>query len=95
MRKQSLPQGGTQEAQGIALQLDAGNVGSFDAFVESVKDALAKLGGTCFDFLVNNAGNNHRIMPFEKATEEEFEQRLQRPFQRGVLSDAKASAPHL
>jgi NAD(P)-dependent dehydrogenase (short-subunit alcohol dehydrogenase family) len=60
-------------AQGIALQLDAGNVASFDAFVESVKDALAKLGATRFDFLVNNAGNNHRNMPFEKATEEEFD----------------------
>src|SRR6202161_4676326 len=60
-------------AQGIALQLDAGNVASFDAFVETVKDALAKLGATRFDFLVNNAGNNHRNMPFEKATEEEFD----------------------
>src|SRR6202046_2566616 len=60
-------------AQGIALQLDAGNVASFDAFVESVKDALAKFGAMRFDFLVNNAGNNHRNMPFEKATEEEFD----------------------
>ena len=60
-------------AQGIALQLDAGNVASFDAFVESMKDALAKLGAPRFDFLVNNAGNNHRNMPFEKATEEEFD----------------------
>ena len=60
-------------AQGIALQLDAGNVASFDAFVESVKDALAKLGAPRFDFLVNNAGNSHRNMPFEKATEEEFD----------------------
>jgi NAD(P)-dependent dehydrogenase (short-subunit alcohol dehydrogenase family) len=60
-------------AQGIALQLDAGNVASFDAFVESVKDALAKLGASRFDFLVNNAGNNHRNMPFERASEEEFD----------------------
>jgi NAD(P)-dependent dehydrogenase (short-subunit alcohol dehydrogenase family) len=59
--------------QSIALRLDAGNVASFDAFVESVKDALAKLGSPRFDFLVNNAGNNHRNMPFEKATEEEFD----------------------
>src|SRR5579863_7055067 len=57
-------------AQGIALQLDAGNVASFDAFVESVKDALATFGATRFDFLVNNAGNNHHNMPFEKATEQ-------------------------
>ena len=53
--------------------MDAGNVASFDAFVESVKDALAKLGAPRFDFLVNNAGNNHHNMPFEKATEEEFD----------------------
>ena len=55
------------------MQLDASTVASFDAFVESVKDALANLGATRFDFLVNNAGNNHRNMPFEKATEEEFD----------------------
>src|ERR1700727_4081292 len=60
-------------AEAIALQLDAGNIASFGAFVEGVQDALAKLGATRFDFLVNNAGNNHRNMPFEKATEEEFD----------------------
>src|SRR6204780_4612128 len=58
-------------AQGIALQLDAGNVASFDAFVESVKDALAKLGASRFDFLVTNTGKNNCNMPFEEATEEE------------------------
>ncbi len=71
-------------AQGIALQLDAGNVASFDAFVESVKGALAKLGATRLDFLVNNAGNNHRNLPFEKATEEEFDSVLSVHF-KGVF----------
>lgn len=60
-------------AEGVALQLDAGNIASFDAFVESVKEALSRLGVTHFDFLVNNAGNNHHNMPFEKATEEELD----------------------
>jgi NAD(P)-dependent dehydrogenase (short-subunit alcohol dehydrogenase family) len=60
-------------SQAIALQLDAGCVSSFDAFVESVKEALAKLGATHFDFLVNNAGNNHKNMAFEKVTEEELD----------------------
>jgi NAD(P)-dependent dehydrogenase (short-subunit alcohol dehydrogenase family) len=60
-------------AEALALQLDAGNIASFDAFVESVKDALSKLGATRFDFLVNNAGNSHRNMPFETATEEELD----------------------
>jgi len=60
-------------AKAVALQLDTGDVASFDAFVGSVKDALAKLGATRFDFLVNNAGNNHRNMPFEKATVQELD----------------------
>ena len=60
-------------ARVVALQLHAGNIGSFDAFVDSVKDALSKLGATRFDFLINNAGNNHRNMPFETATEEELD----------------------
>lgn len=60
-------------AEAVALQLDAGNIASFDAFVESVKDTLAKLGAMRFDFLVNNAGNSHHNMPFEKATEEELD----------------------
>lgn len=38
-------------AKAVALQLDTGDVASFDAFVGSVKDALAKLGATRFDFL--------------------------------------------
>jgi NAD(P)-dependent dehydrogenase (short-subunit alcohol dehydrogenase family) len=60
-------------AEAIALQLDAGNIASFDAFVDHVKEALAKFGATRFDYLVNNAGNNHHNMPFEKATEEELD----------------------
>src|ERR1700723_418522 len=60
-------------AEAVALPLDAGNIASFDAFVESVKNALSKLGATRFDFLVNNAGNSHRNMPFETATEQELD----------------------
>lgn len=60
-------------SEAIALQLDAGNIASFDSFVESVKEALSKLGATRFDYLVNNAGNSHHNMPFETATEEELD----------------------
>src|SRR6202034_3036379 len=60
-------------AEAIALQLDAGDIASFGAFVEGVKDALAELGATRFDFLVNNAGNSHRNMPFETTTEDELD----------------------
>jgi len=57
----------------IALQLDTGNVGAFDRFVQRVQLALKSLGATHFDYLVNNAGNNHHNMVFEKATEEELD----------------------
>ena len=57
----------------IALQLDTGNVGSFDGFVERLRPALESFGATQFDFLVNNAGNNHHNMAFDKTTEEELD----------------------
>jgi len=71
-------------AQAIALQLDAGNIPSFDTFIRDVENALSSLGQSSFDFLVNNAGNNHRNMPFEKATEEEFDSVLNVHF-KGVF----------
>jgi len=60
-------------AEAIAVQLDLGNAASFDAFAERTKEALSRMGATRFDFLVNNAGNSHHNMPFEKATEEELD----------------------
>jgi NAD(P)-dependent dehydrogenase (short-subunit alcohol dehydrogenase family) len=60
-------------ARATALQLDAGSVSTFDAFVLNVQSALEGLGAARFDYLVNNAGNNHRNMPFGKATEEELD----------------------
>ncbi len=60
-------------AQAVAVRLDAGNVSSFDSFVQDVGSALKSLGAAQFDFLVNNAGNNHRNLPFEKTTEEELD----------------------
>ncbi|MBB3695263.1 SDR family NAD(P)-dependent oxidoreductase [Sphingomonas sp. BK580] len=43
-------------ARAIALQLDTGSVGSFDAFVGEVRRAMTSLGAERFDYLVNNAG---------------------------------------
>src|ERR1700722_20325973 len=51
-------------ARALALQLDAGNIGAFDAFIKNVERALSSLGQSRFDFLVNNAGNNHSNMSF-------------------------------
>jgi len=56
----------------IALQLDTGNVSSFDPFVRNVRHALSELGGERFDYLVNNAGTSHHNS-IEKTTEEELD----------------------
>jgi len=58
--------------EAIALQLDAGNVGGFDAFVGRVRDALRQVGAERFDYLVNNAGDSHDNL-IEKTTEAELD----------------------
>jgi len=58
----------------VALQLDTGNIKTFDAFVVQVKQSLQNTWQTeQFDFLVNNAGIADRN-PFTKVTEDEFDQ---------------------
>ncbi len=59
--------------EAFALSLDTGKVGAFGAFADRVRDVLVKLGMERFDYLVNNAGNNHRNMPLESVTEEEMD----------------------
>jgi NAD(P)-dependent dehydrogenase (short-subunit alcohol dehydrogenase family) len=59
-------------AKAIALQLDTGTVGTFDAFVRSLRETLATFGAERFDYLVNNAGNSHHNA-FERTTEEELD----------------------
>jgi NAD(P)-dependent dehydrogenase (short-subunit alcohol dehydrogenase family) len=67
----------------IALQLDTGNVRTFDAFVQNVRQALAKLNADRFDYLINNAGTSlHK--PFDRTTEEEVDQLYQVHF-KGVF----------
>jgi NAD(P)-dependent dehydrogenase (short-subunit alcohol dehydrogenase family) len=56
----------------IALQLDTGNVKTFDSFVTSVRQALAKLGTERFDYLINNAGTS-LYKNFDQTTEEELD----------------------
>jgi NAD(P)-dependent dehydrogenase (short-subunit alcohol dehydrogenase family) len=57
----------------IALQVDTGNVGSFDPFVQKVRQALTELKADRFNYLVNNAGTSlHK--PFEQTTEAELDQ---------------------
>jgi NAD(P)-dependent dehydrogenase (short-subunit alcohol dehydrogenase family) len=59
-------------AKAVALQLDTGDVKSFDGFVTRLKAALATLGAERIDFLVNNAGTSHN-KGLEDTTEEEFD----------------------
>jgi NAD(P)-dependent dehydrogenase (short-subunit alcohol dehydrogenase family) len=56
----------------IALQLNTGKVSAFDRFVESVREALEKLGAERFDYLINNAGTSHHA-PIEKTTEDDLD----------------------
>jgi NAD(P)-dependent dehydrogenase (short-subunit alcohol dehydrogenase family) len=59
-------------AKAAALQLDTGNIGSFDAFVQNVRTTLAGFGAERFDYLVNNAGTSlHKN--FDQTTEEELD----------------------
>ena len=56
-----------------AFQLDAGNISSFDRFVDGVRNTLRSWGLERFDYLVNNAGTSlHK--PFDQTTEAEFDQ---------------------
>jgi NAD(P)-dependent dehydrogenase (short-subunit alcohol dehydrogenase family) len=56
-----------------ALQLNTGDIKSFDAFFEQIKTVLKETFNTDhFDFLVNNAGISHNA-PFVETTEEDFD----------------------
>ena len=58
----------------VALQLDAGQVTGFDAFVGQVRDALRDSWGVeRFDHLVNNAGVG-RAAPFAETSEAVFDE---------------------
>lgn len=59
-------------ANAIALQLDTGNMSSFDGFAGQVRDALHELKAEHFDYLVNNAGNSSAAS-FESITEAEMD----------------------
>ena len=57
----------------VVLKFDANDTAAIKDFVNDFKEILsAKWNTDKFDFLINNAGNGAPI-PFEKATEEEFD----------------------
>ncbi len=59
-------------ARAIPLQLDAGNVASFDGFVGRVRETLADMKAERFDYLANNAGNSSNAS-LESITEAEMD----------------------
>jgi NAD(P)-dependent dehydrogenase (short-subunit alcohol dehydrogenase family) len=62
--------------RGEAFQLDAGNVASFDNFLNEVTSHLKQeTGSTNFDFLINNAGTA-LYAPFADTTETQFDAAL-------------------
>jgi NAD(P)-dependent dehydrogenase (short-subunit alcohol dehydrogenase family) len=69
--------------QAIAVQLDTGNTAGFDRFVQSVREALATLGASRFDYLVNNAGTSHHAA-FDQVTEADLDALYQVHF-KGVF----------
>jgi len=57
----------------VALQLSAGEIATFDAFVGAVKSALQQTWNrTTFNYLINNAGNGHHAA-FADTTEADFD----------------------
>jgi NAD(P)-dependent dehydrogenase (short-subunit alcohol dehydrogenase family) len=59
--------------KGAALQLDLRDLSSLDKFISSLSALLKeKFSAEKFDFLINNAGMGGSI-PFEKATEKDFD----------------------
>jgi NAD(P)-dependent dehydrogenase (short-subunit alcohol dehydrogenase family) len=70
--------------KGVALQFDAADISSFDAFRAQVQDVLRReWDRDRFDFLVNNAGS-HFPSPIGKITEADFDKLCNVHF-KGVL----------
>jgi NAD(P)-dependent dehydrogenase (short-subunit alcohol dehydrogenase family) len=68
-----IEQGGQKAA---ALQLNTGDLKSFDAFISQFKEVLAsKFNTNSFDFLINNAGVG-AVCPIPDVTEELFDELL-------------------
>jgi NAD(P)-dependent dehydrogenase (short-subunit alcohol dehydrogenase family) len=76
----------------VALQLDAGRIGGFAAFVDEVKSALRKTWDRDrFDFLVNNAGIGV-YASFAETTEAQFDE-LMNVQLKGVSSSRRNCCP--
>lgn len=78
----------------LALHLDAGDLASFDAFLEHLTQQLQlEFGRNSFDFLVNNGGMGATI-PIAQVTEEVFDRFVDVHF-KGVYFLSQKSLPHI
>lgn len=78
----------------LALRLDAGDLPSFDAFLEQLTQHLQlEFGRNTFDFLVNNGGMGATI-PIAQVTEEVFDRFVDVHF-KGVYFLSQKSLPHI
>ncbi|MNK33678.1 3-oxoacyl-[acyl-carrier-protein] reductase FabG [compost metagenome] len=78
----------------FSLQLDAGNIKSFDGFLEQVTSHLKEnTGNTNFDFLINNAGTA-LYSSFADTTEEQFDTAINIHY-KGVFFLTQKALPFL
>ena len=77
-----------------ALQLNTGDIKSFDAFIDELKNSLAQtFNAGAFDFLINNAGIGMHAL-IEGTTEEVFDELMNIHF-KGVFFLTQKSLPIL
>jgi NAD(P)-dependent dehydrogenase (short-subunit alcohol dehydrogenase family) len=80
--------------QAVALQLNMAELKSLDPFVKEVVATLqSKWKSNAFDFLINNAGIGASV-PFEKVTEEVFDEFLNVHF-KGIFFLTQKLAPYI
>jgi NAD(P)-dependent dehydrogenase (short-subunit alcohol dehydrogenase family) len=77
-----------------ALQLNAGDIKSFDTFFSQLKSVLtSKFNTSTFDFLINNAGIGLHV-PFAETTEESFDELMNIHF-KGVYFLTQKALPFI
>ncbi|SFI75810.1 short chain dehydrogenase [Bradyrhizobium sp. cf659] len=75
----------------IPVQLDVGQISTFDAFVAKLRVSLSDFGETRFDYLVNNAGISHHNS-LEQTTEAELDAVYRVNFKGPFFSDPKVAS---
>ena len=94
LAQDTLKEVGAFGQRGAALRLNMADFGSLDAFVNEVKETLQqKWNVQALDFLINNAGMGATV-PFEKVTEELFDEFMNVHF-KGVYFLTQKLLPYI